>query len=204
MCNETIMAGPVEMMMEAAACEGKALLYAPGDNELNDCHRDGSRVPPRPADYYKAEDARNFLIDAFDLTSETDVTGKYEVKKHHKTGTIPGTSDSYSCDFDAYLEMDDYAVITLEVLGSQWYLADQSQSATYPNQDSVDPLADRLGMYLNAKDCALEWLTTTAGVSFVNSFNLESLSTHCFKFMNSIIDLRTFLFNFFSGPRTKV
>lgn len=47
-------------------------------------------------------------------------------------------------------------------MGSQWYLADQSGSSNYPNQNSVDPLADRLGMYLNAKDCALDWIEQSA------------------------------------------
>ena len=28
----------------------------------------------------------------------------------------------------------------------------------YPHQNDVDPLAGRLAMYLNAKDCALEWI----------------------------------------------
>jgi len=46
-------------------------------------------------------------------------------------------------------------------MGSQWYLADQTKQG-YPNQDSVDPLAGRLSMYLNAKDCALEWITYSA------------------------------------------
>jgi hypothetical protein len=52
-------------------------------------------------------------------------------------------------------------VATIEVMGSSWYLADQTKQG-YPNQDAVDPLAGRLSMYLNAKDCALEWITYAA------------------------------------------
>lgn len=32
----------------------------------------------------------------------------------------------------------------------------------YPYQDDVDPLADRLSLYVNAKDCAIEWIAETA------------------------------------------
>eukprot|EP00557_Chaetoceros_sp_GSL56_P011602 CAMPEP_0176476668 /NCGR_PEP_ID=MMETSP0200_2-20121128/182_1 /TAXON_ID=947934 /ORGANISM="Chaetoceros sp., Strain GSL56" /LENGTH=422 /DNA_ID=CAMNT_0017872367 /DNA_START=682 /DNA_END=1950 /DNA_ORIENTATION=+ len=165
-CNEDLMTGPIHTMIEAGKETGTAVLYSPGDNELNDCHRDGSRVPPRPADYYKAADARNFLISDLGVNNaeETDLTGQYKVDFHTKSGIIPGTNNAYDCAFDKYYadEKEGYAVATLEVLGSQWYLADQSGSSTYPNQDSVDPLADRLGMYLNAKDCALEWIEQSA------------------------------------------
>lgn len=154
-------------MVEAASKTGAMVLYSPGDNELNDCHRDGSRVPPREADYYKAADARNFLISDLGVSNAegTDLTGQYEVDSHTMDGTIPGTSDAYDCAFDKYYahEKEGYAVATtIEVLGSQWYLADQSGSARYPNQDSVGPLADRLAMYLNAKDCALDWIEQSA------------------------------------------
>ena len=153
-------------MVEAASKTGAMVLYSPGDNELNDCHRDGSREPPRPADFYKAAEARDFLISDLGVSNAkgTDLTGKYIVDSHSMDGTIPGTSDSYDCAFDKYYahKKEGYAVATIEVLGSQWYLADQTGSSKYPNQDSVDPLADRLAMYLNAKDCALDWIEQSA------------------------------------------
>lgn len=128
-------------MIEAATKTGSMVLYAPGDNELNDCHRDGSRPDPRPADFYKAADARQFLISdlGVDNAEGTDLTGQYKVDSHHKNGKIPGTSDNYDCAFDKYYANveEGYAVATLEIMGSQWYLADQSGSSRYPNQDSV-------------------------------------------------------------------
>jgi len=105
-------------MVEAASKTGSMVLYAPGDNELNDCHRDGSRVPPRPADFYKAADARAFLISdlGVDNAEGTDLTGQYKVDFHHMAGTVPGTSDSYDCAFDKYYanKKEGYAVATLE------------------------------------------------------------------------------------------
>jgi hypothetical protein len=32
----------------------------------------------------------------------------------------------------------------------------------YPDQDKVDPLSSRLDLYVNAKDCAVEWIAETA------------------------------------------
>jgi hypothetical protein len=160
-CNKDLMTGPLKTMAAAAAKYGSIALYAPGDNELNDCHRDGSIVPPRPADFYKASDARAFLITDMNINSGKDLTGAYNVAQHTMAGTIPGTSSPYSCDFDKYVESDTYAVATLEVMGSYWYLADQS-ARTYVNQNTVDPLAGRLSMYLNAKDCALDWISQSA------------------------------------------
>ncbi len=151
-------------MVDAAKKTGTAVFYAPGDNELNDCHRDGSRVPPRPADFYKAAEAREFLIQDTNLRRDTDLTGKHKADSHLLAGNIPGTSDPYDCAFDKYYadKKEGYAIATLEVMGSQWYLADQSGSSSYPNQNEVDPLADRLPMYLNAKDCALDWIEQSA------------------------------------------
>jgi hypothetical protein len=48
----------------------------------------------------------------------------------------------------------------LQVLGSFWYLKDDRLK--YPLQNEADPLKDRLQMFLNAKDCALEWITESA------------------------------------------
>jgi hypothetical protein len=77
-------------MIEAGRETGTAVFYAPGDNELNDCHRDGSRVPPRPADYYKAAQARSFLILDLGVNNrdETDLTGQFKVDYHKMPGTI--------------------------------------------------------------------------------------------------------------------
>ena len=36
----------------------------------------------------------------------------------------------------------------------------------YPYQDFVDPLKDRLAMYINAKDCALDWIDYAAERAF--------------------------------------
>jgi hypothetical protein len=156
------MTGPLKTMAAAAAIHGTMALYAPGDNELNDCHRDGSQEAVRAADFYKAADARAFLIEDMAINSGKDLTGNYDVEQHTLVGTIPGTRSPYSCDFDKYVETETYAVATLEVMGSYWYLEDASKKGRYINQDKVDPLAGRLGMYLNAKDCALDWIRQSA------------------------------------------
>jgi hypothetical protein len=41
------------------------------------------------------------------------------------------------------------------------YLADERRNG-YPYQDEVDPLEGRLSMFLNAKDCALDWIEQSA------------------------------------------
>ena len=160
-CNKNLMTGPLKTMATAARKYGSIALYAVGDNEMVDCHRDGSKVPPRVTDFYKASNARAFIVSDMNMNSGFDLSGKVKVQSHVLAGTIPGTTAPYSCDFDKYVEVDNYAVVTLEVPGSFWYLADQS-AKTYINQDSVDPLAGRLSMYLNAKDCALDWITQSA------------------------------------------
>ena len=38
------MTEPLHVIVDAAKAKGAAFLYAIGDNELNDCHRDGSKV----------------------------------------------------------------------------------------------------------------------------------------------------------------
>jgi hypothetical protein len=67
----------------------------------------------------------------------------------------------YSCDFDKYYATDTFAVATLEVIGSHWYLDDERENG-YPYQDVVDPLEGRLPLYLNAKDCATDWIAQSA------------------------------------------
>jgi hypothetical protein len=160
-CNKDLMTGPLKTLAAAAAKYGTMALYSVGDNELNDCHRDGSKVPPKATDFYKAADARAFLISDMSLNNGKDLTGAFDVAQHTLAGTIPGTSSPYTCDFDKYVETDTYAVATLEVMGSFWYLADQT-ARTYVNQNTVDPLEGRLSMYLNAKDCAIDWITQSA------------------------------------------
>jgi len=159
-CNNTIMTEPLKIIVKSAKDKGVAFLYSIGDNELNDCHRDGSRSSPRAAEFYKAADARAFMISEMkmDVNFDKDMTGVFAVEAHRKNGTIPGTTKPYSCDFDKLLVSKDAVIATIESMGSSWYLADQTKQG-YPNQDAVDPLADRLGMYLNAKDCAIEWIS---------------------------------------------
>ena len=127
-CNETTMTQAVHILAEEGA---RIVLYAPGDNELNDCHRHKSAPPGQryPSEIAKAARARQFLIEDLNLTSGYDVTGKVQVHSHAMPGvdnpaTCYGESGCmpYSCDFDKYIEMDDFSVATLEVIGSHWYL----------------------------------------------------------------------------------
>ncbi|GKY90930.1 hypothetical protein MPSEU_000065800 [Mayamaea pseudoterrestris] len=172
-CNRSNMVKSVQWMRNAAKRHGAIALYTPGDNELNDCHRSASAGGPyvQPADFYKAADARAFLVDALQLGANEvrkrrskDLTLQYLVDTHfnYKKGeTVPGTNYTYSCDFDKYVELDHYAVVTLEVPGSLWYLADETRNG-YTLQDDVDPLMDRFGMYLNAMECAMDWIEVSA------------------------------------------
>ncbi len=43
-----------------------------------------------------------------------------------------------------------------------YFLRKDERESGYPEQDSVDPLKDRLGMYVNAKDCAVDWIEYAA------------------------------------------
>jgi hypothetical protein len=161
-CNRTVMTNAVHILEEAGRLENKLVLYAPGDNELNDCHRHDSGNNKVPSDIYKAADARKFLAKDLRLESWTDLTGRYALENHDMSEkTVPGTDQPYSCDFDKYVELDNYAIATLEVIGSHMYLDDERQNG-YPYQDEVDPLEGRLSMFLNAKDCALDWIEQSA------------------------------------------
>lgn len=151
-CNETLMTESLHILMDAARTEGTMVLYAAGDNEINDCHR----FAPEAADFYRAADARQYLIDHLQLKLPTDLTGQHGVENHKMEGVIPGTTIPYSCEFDKYVATDQYAVATLEVLGSYNYLGDERHK--HPLQDMVDPLRDRLELYLNANACALDWI----------------------------------------------
>lgn len=159
-CNTTLMTRPVHYLKSVAKVNKRLLLYAPGDNEISDCHR--LKSLNQAADIYSASAARQFFVSNLRLNTGRDVTGTYGVRAHAMNGTIPGAPDgrTYSCDFDKYVSFDNFAVATLEVPGGHWYLEDESNE--YPDQDSVDPLSDRFWMYMNARDCALDWLDTTA------------------------------------------
>jgi hypothetical protein len=161
-CNRTVMTNAAHILEEAGRLENKLVLYAPGDNELNDCHRHDSGDTKVPSDIYKAAEARKFLAEDLRLESSTDLTGRYALDNHDMSDKIvPGTDQPYSCDFDKYVELDNYAIATLEVIGSHMYLDDERQNG-YPYQDEVDPLEGRLSMFLNAKDCALDWIEQSA------------------------------------------
>ena len=87
------------------------------------------------------------------------VTGEFAVEHHHKEGNIPGTDEPFSCDFDNYMEFDEYAVATVEVPGAQFYLSDER--GDYPTQDEVDPLEGRYKFWLNAVLCFEDWIEYT-------------------------------------------
>ena len=134
-CNETTMTRAVHILVDQGA---SIVLYAPGDNELNDCHRlQSAPVGNRyPSEIVKASEARQFLIDDLNLTSGYDITGTTQIESHEFDFINPATCDSsgsncsrYSCDFDKYIEMDNYSIATLEVIGGHWYL-DVSPSAS--------------------------------------------------------------------------
>lgn len=130
-CNETLMTYAVHSLIRAGKDHDTLVLYAPGDNELNDCHRHAS-APENdrvPSQIVKAVDARDFLLSDLNVNSKMDLTGTYPVQQHTKheanLATCLETDEScrpYSCDFDKYVEFDDFAVATLEVIGSHWYL----------------------------------------------------------------------------------
>jgi len=168
-CMRRTMTLSVRILRSVAKRYGKVALYAPGDNEINDCHRHLSKLRANEtaveADIYAATDARSFLISNLKLANPTDLTQQFEVE-NHDTGdlAIPGTTQPYNCRFNKYIELDHYAVATTEVVGSHWYLDDEREDG-YPYQDS---LRDRLFLYLNAKDCALEWIETSAAKASAN------------------------------------
>jgi hypothetical protein len=131
-CNEDIVTASVRYIVDQGNRTGSMVLYAPGDNELNDCHQHGSSVPIKQqhSDILRAADARDFIIQDLRLNSGKDLTGKYDVVNHDMSSRMNmATCDSngnncmpYSCDFDKYVEFENYAIATLEVIGSHWYL----------------------------------------------------------------------------------
>jgi hypothetical protein len=119
-CDKKVMTDPLHILVDAAKAKGTAVMYTVGDNECNDCHRDGSKVPPRDAEIYRADEARQFLLTdmGMDANPEKDLTGVYAVEAHYKNGTIPGTTKPYSCDFDKLVLTKDAVVISIEMPGS--------------------------------------------------------------------------------------
>lgn len=131
-CNSTLMTHAMHTLIDAGKRHQTLVLYAPGDNELNDCHRHQSAPPSRrqPSEFVRAVDARQFMVQDLQVNSGQDLTGLYPVEQHVKTQDnlatcLPGSGEPcrpYNCDFDKYIELDDFAVATLEVIGSHWYL----------------------------------------------------------------------------------
>ena len=92
-----------------------------------DCHCDGSRVPPKGTVLYKVTNVHVFFVSDTSIKSGYNLSGKVKVQHHILAGTIVGSVAPYSCDFDKYVVVDTYAVVlTLELPGSFWFLADQT------------------------------------------------------------------------------
>lgn len=159
-CNRTLMTNSVHILAAAAASKGKLALYSIGDNESCDCHRHGSEGVP--SEIYKAQEARQYLIDDLNLRRRRDLTGQYRVIDHRAVSKKYGEASNitYDCAFNKYVPFDNYAVATLEVIGSYWYLGDEREE--YKRQDDFDPLSSREAMYINARDCTLDWIQRTA------------------------------------------
>lgn len=160
-CMYNFLTKALEMLLTLASHHQTIALYAPGDNEISDCYRAGSSATPVPADIYKASDARQYLVQQFDMAAPTDLTKAYYAEQHFINEILPGTNRTYSCDFDRYVALDYYAVASMEVLGDYWYLLDERKTG-YPLQNSVDPLQDRLSLFLNARKCTLDWIEQSA------------------------------------------
>lgn len=153
-CNTSTMMEPLTRLVDT----GTPTLYTVGDNEVNDCHRAYSAGTP--AEFYVAEDARQAFIDTWFQDTTTDLTGTYPVE-----------TQSADCPFNVFVEECGAAVVTVEIPGSQWYLADER--ASRPLQDDIDPIADRIDMYNRAKDCTLAWLDEK--VAYANSTGLKAI-----------------------------
>lgn len=175
-CNQTTIVRSLNWMRGTATRNNKIALYAPGDSELSHCHRSksssgsSSSTAAVSAEYTRASVARKALVELLNLRSTMDLTRQHTVDTHftfRSDKLVPGTNTTYSCDFDKYVELDHYAVATLEVPGSHWYLDDETQLG-YPRQDKVDPLMDRFGMYLNALACTIDWIDQSAKKASAN------------------------------------
>jgi hypothetical protein len=151
-CTRHLLTKSLSTMVQHGKMQGTMVLYAPGDNEISDCHRSWSSIresrraimarnasllssssSPSSHMIFKAADARQVLIDDLHLNSGKDLTETYNVLSHDMSdqlnmATCEDDSSSsrncrpYSCDFDKYVEVDSYAIATFEVLGSFWYL----------------------------------------------------------------------------------
>lgn len=107
------------------------------------------------------------MIETAGLNTGYDVTGKFKLDQHEIEGTIPGTDKPFSCDYDKYIQFDDYAVATTEITGSQLYLNDKGPA--YPGRDDYDPIEGRCAYWLNAVLCFEDWIMHAAEKTW-NSF----------------------------------
>ena len=158
-CNASSMLSPIHAMKDT----GIPTLYTVGDNEVNDCHRAASKN--QSAEFYVAKEARQLFIDTFydDLTTDL-------------TGTHPVMTQSEQCPFNVYTEVCGAAVVTIEVPGSQWYLADETEDR--PQQNVVDPLIDRIDMYETAKNCTLSWLDQSLAMADAQNISAVLINYH--------------------------
>jgi hypothetical protein len=150
-CTRDLITKSLSTMVQHGKKQGTMVLYAPGDNELSDCHRSFSGIresrlllvrnassllswpssSSSSVSIFKAADARRVLIDDLQLNSGKDLTQTYHVLNHDMSLQVNSATcdasdrncQTYSCDFDKYVEVDSYAIATLEILGSFWYLA---------------------------------------------------------------------------------
>lgn len=107
-CNETLMTPAVHKLIDAGKRQNTLVLYAPGDNELNDCHRHASAPVERrvPSEIITAKDDRNFLVRDLNVISGQDLTGTYSIDQHEKSEVNRATCFekeeasflSYTCD----------------------------------------------------------------------------------------------------------
>eukprot|EP00961_Rhodomonas_salina_P151348 2037324-Rhodomonas_salina.4 len=146
-CNDTVLSKPLDDFKAMATTAGIPALYTLGDNECNDCHRKFGDAT-KPAQFYKAKDARDWVVGKYFTDTTKDLTGKEDV-----------TTQSAECPFNVYIKKCNAAVVTLEVPGSYWYMADESKA--YPDQYTVDPfegVQGRIAMYQQARDCTLAFI----------------------------------------------
>ena len=165
-CNMSSMMEPLGRLNDT----GTPTLYTVGDNEINDCHRAYSSGTP--ADYYVAEEARQAFVDVWFQDLTTDLTG-----------TLAVETQSADCPFNVYVERCGAAVVTVEIPGSQWYLADET--ALRPLQNDIDPIADRIHMYNRAKDCTLAWLDDKLAVANATGLRAVLVNYHASFWLNA-------------------
>jgi hypothetical protein len=79
--------------------------------------------------------------------------------------------------------IDSRVFLVLSLFDSNY--TQQDERDDYPYQNSVDPLADRLALYLNAKDCALDWVDYAARTAFQNNKRVVFFLLHATFYTNS-------------------